>query len=79
MLRMDDAGFYECQANTEPKEQFAINLQVEDTIAVISGWKIHAMWKLPKIFWSLETLNSKFFLVFTPEGVINETEADVFF
>ena len=37
MLRMADAGLYECQANTEPKNQFPINLIIEDTVAVISG------------------------------------------
>ena len=37
MLRLEDAGFYECQANSEPKEQFSIELSVEDTVAVISG------------------------------------------
>ena len=37
MLRLADAGLYECQANTEPKDQFPINLIIEDTVAVISG------------------------------------------
>ena len=37
MLRLADAGLYECQANTEPKVQFPINLIIEDTVAVISG------------------------------------------
>ena len=37
MLRLTDAGLYECQANTEPKDQFPINLIIEDTVAVISG------------------------------------------
>ena len=46
MLRLEDAGLYECQANSEPKEQFSIELSVEDTIALISGneiqWQVAA-------------------------------------
>ena len=37
MLRLADGGLYECQANTEPKDQFPIALNIEDTVAVISG------------------------------------------
>ena len=37
MLRMADAGLYECQANTVPKTQTTINLHVKDTVAVIAG------------------------------------------
>ena len=37
MLRLSDRGEYDCHANSEPRKQFRINLNVEDTVAVISG------------------------------------------
>ena len=37
MVRLEDGGLYECQANTEPKRQFSVELLVKDTVAVISG------------------------------------------
>ena len=37
MVRLEDSGLYECQANTEPKRQFSVEVVVEDTVAVISG------------------------------------------
>ena len=37
MVRLEDSGLYECQANTEPKRQFSVELLVKDTVAVISG------------------------------------------
>ena len=36
---MEDAGEYECQANTQPKREFSISLRVADTVAVITGPK----------------------------------------
>ena len=41
MVRLEDAGHYQCQDNSQPEEkmQFSIDLKVEDTVAAISGNK----------------------------------------
>ena len=39
MVRLEDAGHYQCQDNSHQTMQFQIHLKVEDTVAAIQGNK----------------------------------------
>ena len=39
LVSLSDGGLYECQGNSSPKQQRAVQLAVEDTVAVIAGPK----------------------------------------